>query len=382
LKVIRQTTSQNFFGQGRSSDFPIVSSDRSAIVENRIRKLIITLLIFCFFIPILRAQKAKFQDDHDTSYYSTYRSMLTARAYLSRKYNVLSFNPPAPAPSFQYRATTSLNLGIGATYHAITVNIGFGISKFNPDNEKGNTKYLDLQGHFYARKWNVDLLGEFYKGLYLTPEGLAAPTGDKFYLRPDMGLSLIGFAFYRALNEKKFSYQAGLLQNEWQKKSAGSILIGGEIYYGAIRGDSTLMPTIIDPKASALAINKFHFFSFGPGVGYAYTFVIKEHFFILGSATINLAFRYSTEISTPNDEHASHFGFRPNYILHVGAGYNSNKWDLSVLWVDTELFMKGQSTDYSYTIGVGNYRLIYARRFNLDRKTKKILSPIPEIIGQ
>ena len=26
--------------------------------------------------------------------------------------------------------------------------------------------------------------------------------------------------------------------------------------------------------------------------------------------------------------------------------------------------------------------LIYARRFSLDRKTKKILAPIPEIIGQ
>ena len=83
------------------------------------------------------------------------------------------------------------------TYHAFTLNIGVGISKFNPDEEKGHTKYLDLQGHFYARKWNIDLLGEFYHGLYLTPEGLAAPTGEKYYLRPDMGLSLrIGICFF------------------------------------------------------------------------------------------------------------------------------------------------------------------------------------------
>jgi hypothetical protein len=77
--------------------------------------------------------------------------------------------------------------------------------------------YLDLQGHFYARKWNIDLLGEFYKGYYLTPKGLVAPYGEQYYLRPDIRLSLIGFAFYRATNDKKFSYQAGLLQNEWQK---------------------------------------------------------------------------------------------------------------------------------------------------------------------
>lgn len=225
-------------------------------------------------------------------------------------------------------------------------------------------------------------MGEFYKGYYLTPQGLAAPQGQAYYLRPDMGLSLIGFAMYRALNERRFSYQAGLLQNEWQKKSAGSVLVGAEVYYGSIHGDSTLTPTVIDPSQSVLNIDKFHFFSFGPGVGYAYTFVYKQHFFILGSASINLAFRYSEEISTALDTRASRFAFRPNYILHAGAGYNSDKWSLSVLWVDTELLMKGKSTLYSYDVSVGNYRLIYARRFSLDRKTKKILEPIPQIIGQ
>src|SRR5450432_2886629 len=346
------------------------------------KKLVLLIPVLCLFIPIVQAQKEKFPDDHDSIYYTTYRSMLTARAYLSRKYNVLSFNPPAPTQSFQYRATTSLNLGIGATYHAFTVNIGFGISKFNPGNEKGNTKYLDLQGHFYTRKWNIDLLGEFYKGYYLTPQGLAAPSGKSYYLRPDIGLSLVGFAFYRALNDKKFSYQAGLLQNEWQKKSAGSILYGGEIYYGAIHGDSSLTPALIDPGVYALSIDKFHFFSFGPGVGYAYTFVYKEHLFILGSATVNLAFRYSTEVSSAYSQHASHLSFRPNYILHAGAGYNGKKWSFSVLWVDSELFMKGANMGYNYTVDVGNYRLVYARRFNLDRKTKRILEPIPAILGQ
>ena len=102
----------------------------------------------------------------------------------------------------------------------------------------------------------------------------------------------MGVAFYRCLNDKHFSYQAGLLQNEWQKKSTGSVLLGGEIYYGAIHGDSSLVPTVQDTAFSARAIYKFHFFSLGPGIGYEYTLVIKEHFFLPGSATINVAFRY------------------------------------------------------------------------------------------
>jgi hypothetical protein len=344
------------------------------------KKLFIATCLGCISFSALWAQNLPL--DHDTSYYVTYRSKLTGRAYLSRKYNVLSFDPPPPGQDFQYRATTSLNLGIGATYHAFTLNIGIGITKFNPDKEKGDTRYLDLQGHFYARKWNIDLLGSFYKGFYLTPAGLAAPPGEPYYVRPDIGLSLVGLAFYRQLNQDKFSYQAALLQNEWQKKSAGSILFGGEIYYGAIFGDSSLAPTLLDPKISQLDVNKYHFVSFGPGLGYGYTFVYKERLFLMLSATINLAFRYSNEISSSSGEQESLFGFRPNYLFHAALGYNGPKWCLSLQWVDTELFLRGAQTLYEYTASTGNYRLIYARRFSLDRNTKKLLKPIPDILGQ
>jgi hypothetical protein len=344
------------------------------------KKIAQSLIISLCCFSAVYAQKSPI--DHDTTYYVTYRSMLTARGYLSRKYNVLSFDPPPPAQDFQYRATTSLNLGIGATYHAFTLNIGVGISKFNPDEQKGDTKYLDLQGHFYARKWNIDILGEFYKGFFLTPEGLAAPPGKTYYVRPDLGSAIVGIAFYRQLNQEKFSYQAGLLQNEWQKKSAGSILFGGEIYYGSIHGDSSLAPTLVDPGVTLLGVDKFHFLIFGPGLGYGYTFVYKEHMFLLASASINLAFRYSTEISTSLDHKSYLFEFKPNYLLRAGLGYNGNKWCLSLLWVDTELFLKGAQTGNHVKTSVGNYRLIYARRFRLDRTTKKILAPIPDILGQ
>ena len=248
------------------------------------------LISFAYF-PQVRAQISL--PDHDTSYYKSYRRSLTARAYLSRKYNVLSFDPPESFPNLFTIPIPVLNLGIGATYHAFTLNIGIGISKFNPQEIKGKTRYLDLQGHFYARKWNIDLLGEFYRGYYLTPKGMAAPPGESYYKRKDLGLNLIGVAFYRSLNDRRFSYQAGLLQNEWQKKSAGSVLVGGEIYYGAIHGDSLLVPSNWIRTIRSSGIDKFHFFDFGPGIGYAYTLVIQEHFFMLGSVTVNLAFSFS-----------------------------------------------------------------------------------------
>ncbi|HEY8735084.1 MAG TPA: DUF4421 family protein, partial [Puia sp.] len=100
------------------------------------KKIISFLTLTCFFIS--HAMTQDHLRDHDTSYYKSYPSLITGRLYLSRKYNVLSFQP-ADLASFQYRATTSLNIGIGATYHAFTLNIGIGITRFNPDSEKGKT---------------------------------------------------------------------------------------------------------------------------------------------------------------------------------------------------------------------------------------------------
>ena len=344
------------------------------------RRGVVCFLIFIVCFPGAYGQVHP--ADHDSAYYQSYRDQVTARIYLSRKYTLLRFDPPGETSRFVYNPNTSLNLGVGATYHAFTLNIGIGISKFNPDGEKGKTKYLDLQGHFYAREWNFDLLGEFYRGYYLTPKGTAAPPGASYYKRNDLNLNLIGLAAYKNLNNERFSYQAGLLQNEWQKKSAGSFLVGAGVYYGSIHADSVLVPSMLDPDYQKLDIDKLHFFEIGPGIGYAYTFVYREHFFVLASASVNLAFRYSKEHSALPGKYEDRIDFTPNDIIHAGIGYNSEKWNLTALWVSTRLNVKGEISDYKYGVATGNYRLILARRFQVNHRVKKMLEPIPDIMGK
>ena len=123
------------------------------------------------------------------------------------------------------------------------------------------------------------MLGEFYKGYYLSG-GLAAPPGEQYYIRPDIGLSLGGIAFYRALNDKKFSYQAGLLQNEWQRKSAGSILVGALKYI--------MVPYMVTArwrqlqwiqKRACWILISFIILVSVPGLGYGYTLVYQRTLF-------------------------------------------------------------------------------------------------------
>jgi Domain of unknown function (DUF4421) len=337
------------------------------------------LFLIC---PVFSLSAVAQQDktrDHDSSYYASYREKLTARTYLSRKYTTLKMTPPDDIiPMMKYRPNTKLNLGIGATYRSLTLNIGVGIHSIHPNEERGDTKYLDLQAHFYARKWNFDLLGQFYHGYYMSPQGLGSADGKSFYVRPDLRVQIGGLATYRALNDRRFSYQAGLVQNEWQKKSAGSILVGGEAFYGAIHGDSILVPASIDSSYAQRGIDRIHFFEMGPGAGYAYTVVIKQHFFLLASFTINLDFRFSREMEIGHD--ADKLDITPNFIVHAGAGYNSQNWNLSVLWVANQTHVSGEASKYRYTLSTGNYRLIFAKRFTLNHKVKKVLQPINSLI--
>src|SRR5882724_5236639 len=127
---------------------------RCRVIMNR--NILLTIgVLFIYFSS--NAQEKK-QRDHDSTYYASYREKLTARLYLSRKYTTLKLNPPSNnlTEEMKYIPNTTLNLGIGGTYRSLTINIGIGITKFNPDNERGETHYLDLQSHWYARKWNFD----------------------------------------------------------------------------------------------------------------------------------------------------------------------------------------------------------------------------------
>jgi hypothetical protein len=287
-------------------------------------------------------------------------------------------SPPGTLPVLNYRPNTTLDFGIGASYRSLTVNVGIGLNSFNPNEERGKTHYFDLQTHVYNRDWSVDLFGQFYRGYYLSPQGLGSADGQSYYVRSDLAVQYGGLAVYRVLNERKFSYQAGLVENERQKKSAGSFLIGGETYYGAIHGDSSIVPGTIDPVYKQMNITKVHFFEIGPGVGYAYTYVYKQHYFLLGSATINVDFRYTVENGIT--QNGGKIDIAPNYIFHAGGGYNTKNWSLSILWVSEQIQVKGTSSDYKYFITTGNYRLIYAKRFALNRKTKKVLNPINNLI--
>jgi hypothetical protein len=225
---------------------------------------------------------------------------------------------------------------------------------------------LDFQFHLYPHKWAVDLMLVMPKGMYIDPKGYGNTDASKFYFRTDVKERLWGVAAYRVPNKEKFSYRAAIVQNEWQKKSAGSVLYGGELYYGIIEGDSALVPKSIQTGYTQAGITEMRYLSIGPGLGYAYTAVMNQHIYFMVSLIGNVKLNMATEESPSGNKKTS--SVAPSAILKTGIGYNSNNWSFGASLTGNALWVKGATTSNSYYMQAGAFRVQIAKKFDMHRK--------------
>lgn len=329
----------------------------------------------CIFILIISKSPCSAQANrgNDTTYYVYFPESITGRFYFSQKYTSFDIKSDK-SKDLHYLPNTTLNMGIGATWHNFSLNLALGFGFMNKDDEKGKTRYLDLQSHLYKPKWATDFYGQFYKGYHLSPEGVAAKPGENYYYRPDVKVTLIGLSQYYIFNSTRFSYRAAFNQNEWQKKSAGTFLVGAEVYYGVLNGDSALVPRSIEDNYSEKGIHRVDYVSIGPGAGYAYTLVIAHHIYFTGSLTANLNLSYANESNYDEHNHNYAFSFSPR--IKAAAGYNGRSWNISANYIVNDLPFRGADADNKYSIQTGNYRFIISKRFMFGKKLQKTLSPL------
>lgn len=309
---------------------------------------------------------------YNDNYYESFSHLITARTYFSQKYTNFGLPSGTSIRNINYNPNTTLNFGVGATYEWFTLNLAYGFGFLNGGDEiKGKTKYLDLQSHIYTRKMSIDFMGQFYSSFFLRPKGVAAVDGREFYIRPDIKVRHFGLAPYYILNWKQLSLRAPMIQNEWQKKSAGSILLGGDLYYGNTHGDSAFVPTVIEDNYPHKGIYKIRYFNIGPGAGYAYTYVLDEKFYATGGVTMSFPISFHKEWSEETAP-TSVVKFSPNLTYRAGIGYNDDTKSIGLMWVNSSFSTRGDTG--KFRILTGNIRLNMAYRFepgpNLKRKLK------------
>ncbi len=332
-----------------------------------IKTIVSILMTFAFFICSLSLNAQK-DFKHDTTYYERFPDKTTVRLYLSKKYVHLNFPSDGNANDLEYKANPKLNLGAGITIKNISINLFNGFSFLNKNtDEKGKTKGFNFQVHLYPRKWAIDLLYISPKGYHLEPQGMAGAPADKYYYREDVKTTFFGISAYQVPNKERFSYRAALLQTEWQKKSAGSIIYGGEFHHGTVQGDSALIPGSLGSKYPQQGINKINVLTFGPGAGYAYTLVIGQHFFMTGSMVINLDVNFIREEDEVRKE--KNVSLNPSTVFKAALGYNGRKWNISANWTGSSLSMQGSLTPENYKFSSGNIRVVVAHKFDRHKRS-------------
>ncbi|SHM64492.1 protein of unknown function [Cyclobacterium lianum] len=325
------------------------------------------LFYFCFFFA---ANATGRQEADSLPFYEAYPEKLTGRFYFSRKYTGMGLQNEDR--KYLYMPNSTLNMGVGLTYQNLTLNLATGFGFLNPERGRGESSYLDLQAHAYPNNLVIDLFGQFYNGYFLRrPDNLSGRDGPIVF--PSMKMRKVGTSVQYLFNGDKFSYRAAFLQNEWQQKSAGSLLAGFEIYGGQVRNQNGILP----PAEQGIFFDQIKFLEFGPNIGYAHSLIIMRHFFITLSATSSLALGRTVMEFQPVGQEIK-WGLRPNLFLRGFTGYNSKNWSVNINYVYNQVNI-APVAGYKVNAGTGNYRLNIIYRFSPGPRLARRLSWVDEL---
>jgi hypothetical protein len=305
---------------------------------------------------------------------------LTTRIYVSNKSSVFNLYDHQLGKKIRYRTNDNNILGIGYSYSFLTINVGFKLPFLNDDDNKyGQSKYLDLQTHAYFRDMILDFYLQWQKGYYLSNPEELYPSWDQTDSHPyrgDLRTNIVGLNFQYLFNSKRFSYKASFVQNQTQKKSAGSPILGMEAYWVFASADSAIVPSGIVPGFfDNKSYNQSDMFNFGINGGYAYTFVVREKFNLSLSSIFGAAAGSSILHDSFNSEsYDSGIAFGVNNTTRASIGYNTKKFYIgfSYLRFSTNNMVNINGGWQSYT--TQNLRFNVVKRFNLSRPIK-ILRP-------
>ena len=333
----------------------------------------ITCCCLMFFVVTNEAAAQK-RPAYDSNYFVTYNKDFIVRLFLSEKYTHVDIKDLNSGERYSYRPNTNHVLGVGFTYKPLTVNIGVAYGFLNRDELKGKTRTIDVKSHLYSNKWVADIYAQFYNSFYAFPKDFGLDIDQRYYLRPDLKVVIGGVSAYRVLNNRRFSYRPAFIQDTWQKKSAGSLMIGLAAFYTRFHGDSSFAPSQQNHLGNKRNISSVNIMQLGPGAGYAYHLVLPLNFFIMGSVNGNLNLNLVSE--SGGSVRTNQLSVNPAVLYRAATGYADGNWNVNVSIFNQQLPAKGASFGNKYIINTGNIRFTIAKRLQPGERGKRLLSPI------
>ena len=283
---------------------------------------------------------------YDTSYVDPLLNTFTLRVYTNYKDVRLDlFN--RNHRDLSLNAGEFLRYGLGIGYRYVIINYAYGIDPFRASSDR-QMRHFNLQMNVFGHRFLYDIRYQFHRGFQ----------SSLGYL-PDLVVEAAGGSLRYNFNHRKYSFKNTFDQTQWQKKSQGSPIAGLDFAYTRISGDSALKVAAVNNE-----LHSFHeSYHLRAGVGYTYTVVMKEHWYITACLTLYAEGRFSGSSSNFDDNAPFDLELIPEH--RIGFGYNSAKHCIGFqgMWFySSARYSEVNQYRYNYQ----NLKLIYAYRFNFD----------------
>jgi len=322
-------------------------------------------LLFLFFNLILvgRSQDtiSNAKNNYiDSRYIEQYSSIPTAYVSIYGKYNNISLIDTS-GRILTYRPNISLSFGPGFGYKWLGIDLSFISFGSKNENIYGKTKKIDIQSHFYLKRFIADLIYQDYKGFYL--DSMITKLKDtsinlhRVIIHPDINQQSIGGSIMFFTNYRKFSFKSTFSQTEFQKKSAGTWAFGLSSHYLSIYSNTCLIDDSVKKYFDSTSYYK-NITSINVGLigGYFHTFTLHRWF-----STISLLGgfdgKYGYYILENNDKFKDTVNFSGHLQVRFGIGYNSNRVYFGFNLIGDGYFLTNSKQDY------GTLRFYFGYRF-------------------
>lgn len=344
------------------------------------RALLIIFLVVYIQIAFSQIIDPQLVDSVNTqNYYETLPDYLTARFLIFENFSDFNLNDNLRNESISYLSSPWPSVGIGGSYRWLGFSLSGGLNDPS-DTLYGEKHRIDFQTSFYLRKVTINLFSGIYSGYYIENPKLLISNWDtkKYYTRSDIQTATLGVNAYYVYNSDKYSNKAIYSQTEWQKKSAGSLILGGTVLFNQVEADSALVPEQFRVDSF---FNESHFYRYkhahaGSEVGYAFTLVLMKHLFFNFSIMGGLGFGKTTMYFT---DAAPSSVVRLNITLlnSAGLGYNGKRFfaGFSYTNIITHTPSPVENTSMGHT--TGRFQIVTAYRFKIPEHKNPLPAWLP-----
>ena len=316
---------------------------------------------------------------HDSTYFKTFPNKLSAGSFIALRNYALSIAPQydgTSVDSLRSNYQPNANSIVGASLHLDKIGVNLSVSvpdAFKSQEIYGTTKRIEGNVNIYRKNG-------IFGGQLIGTQGFADKNSvdyldqvleeDQFYVREDLAVWNGLVSYMHIWNWQKFSARAVFPFAERQLKSAGSLINTIQVRHFRVSGDSSILPYPTRPFYLQLnELNDVRFNELSVGVGYAYTFVFEERWFVHGTAILK-GTAQRQKYREVEKEFQYRFVLNPAAEYRVSAGYSEDLFFLAVLFSGyTDLYnLSGIEMTWSYF----NVSVNFGVRIPTPRKVNRV----------